>query len=162
MSDILSCLPAPADRERDGWHWLENIFLVPREPHPPIRQPAFWNAYSKVWNANGQPIAEGHWHYVGPVPTPEEIAALKERIEQMDRDGQAFALQCANEHIALREELDRLRATGNRLAAFAQATVDHSHGNGGSTFCSAHDLRELDAAQMEWRRASTPSSGEEG
>jgi hypothetical protein len=102
----------PRDPEKGGWHWLSGVTERPA---------AFeWLAHKQAWLFHrAQPEAQAMpphdfrlWAYLGPCLTPDEAAALEEKLEAAARilhkageqftadANQDWAQRCFNAHDA--------------------------------------------------------------
>ncbi len=69
----------PLNPDRDGWHWLSSRGFSALH---------WWDADHQLWPQTNRDMTPGlaahYHHYLGPVLTPQEAAALRARLAEME------------------------------------------------------------------------------
>ena len=75
MSDTWDGQPPEEWREKDGQHWIGNA------DNPSVYYIDTWLAKEKRWVSGTPEMMAIYFCYLGSCPTPDEVAALRERAQ---------------------------------------------------------------------------------
>lgn len=127
MSGQMRCEPQPEWRNRDGWHWVQDVsgYFVPTCARWQFNGGGIW-VFGGTQTARPSYAYRTGYRYLAPVATPAEVDALRAERDEL-AEGKRLAIAGQNHNAKLVEqrdaELAALRARVERLEAALRGLV---------------------------------------